>query len=85
MATFSSTLTHSGVIGDLRYEIYTLTNVDDDSGDTVTTAMTMPMFATATCDKAASDLINIVSISGQTITIDASTADDDGKLFVIGK
>ncbi|MEA2035891.1 MAG: hypothetical protein U9O94_00175 [Nanoarchaeota archaeon] len=82
---FSSSLIEFGVMGDLKYEIHSLTDVTADSASTVTTGMKHPKFASAVCEKAASDQINVVSISGQTITLDASTADDDGKLMVFGK
>ena len=82
---YSATLTKFGVLGDLKYEIYTLTDVADDSSGTVVSRMLTPMIAIPVCEKAASDVINVVSISGQTITIDASTSGDDGKLMVIGK
>lgn len=82
--SFSATISRQGVIGDLRYELYTLTDVQDDSGSTVKVGMKNPLMATPVVEKTASDLINVVSISGQTITLDASTSDDDGKLFVIG-
>lgn len=82
--TYSATLSKSGVFGDLKYEIYVLTDVQNDSTSTVTTGMKNPLMAVSVCEKAASDLINVVSISGQTITLDASTSDDDGKLLVLG-
>ena len=81
---YAASLTKSGVIGDLRYELWTLTDVQNDSSSTVTTQMKNPLMATAICEKVASDQFNVVSISAQTITLDASTTDDDGKLFVIG-
>ena len=82
---YSASLTESGVMGDLRYEIYSVTDVANDSSSTITTAMAMPMIAVGVVEKAASDQINVVSISGKTVTIDASTADDDGKVLVLGK
>ncbi len=81
---FSVTLSEHGVMGDMRYELYSLTDVQDDSSSTFSTGMARPRIAIPVIEKASGDSIDVVSISGRVITLDATTADDDGKLMVYG-
>lgn len=82
---FSSSRAEQGVLGDLKYEVYTLTNVADDSSSYVITGLSNVVFASAVNEKAAGGVINVVSRDGSTVTVDAETANDDGKLFVLGR
>ena len=81
---FSYERKKQGVLGDLKYEIYALTNVADDSSSVVKTGLSSVLLASAVNEKAAASVINVVSRSGGSVTVDAETADDDGVLFVLG-
>jgi len=77
------TLTKSTIFGDLRINIYTLTDVQT-SGSTVTVnRMRTILFATATNETDLDEQMG-TSASANVVTVTAGTNDDDGKLLVIG-
>jgi len=81
---FSYTKNKQGVMGDLHYEIFSLTDVADDSSSYVKTGLSSVLLADANIEKIAGNVINVVSRSGSTVTLDAETAGDDGTLIVLG-
>jgi len=82
---FSSELIKSGVTGDLKYEIYTLTDCVDDSTNTVTSRMKTPLIAIPTANAVSGVDITLVSIDAKVVTLDTATTGTDGQLIVLGK
>lgn len=81
--SFNAVISERGVIGDLRYELYTLTDVSSSSS-TVKTGMAKPQMAwIQNTTGTAANLIN-ATISSQILTLTAENDNDDGKMFVIG-
>ena len=81
--TFSATKTKSTVFGDLRVEIYDLTDVHTSTSTLTIHSMGTIYFATATNETDLDEQMG-TSISGNVITITAATDADDGKLLVLG-
>ena len=80
---FSATKTKNTVFGDLKVDIYDLTDVQT-SGTTLTIqGMGTIFFAVATNETDLDEQMG-TSISGNVITITAATDADDGKLLVLG-
>lgn len=81
---FSVTLDKQGVAGDLRYWIYTLTNVQTSNSTFVVDGASKIYFATATNETDLDEQM-ATSWSGTTVTVTAGTNNDDGKCMIWGK
>jgi len=82
---FVSTLTDFGVMGNLKYEIYTLTDCVDDSTNEVTSRMKTPLMAIPTANAVSGVDITVVSIAAKVVTLDTATTGTDGQLIILGK